>query len=163
LEHWDINALIDINGRTTSLEPTSKDIAFDKTGHPLCKAGHKLCPWGNDPIKDAHKYRCPLKGGKILSCSHVEECSPGNYGRTVYIKNHGDLRFNPRIPRNSEQYKKLYNERTACERINNRILNDYCLQHLKIRGRDHFSSFTMMIGICIHLDARYKVTHLSAT
>ncbi len=163
LEHWDINALIDINPRAASSEPTPKDITFDKTGHPLCKAGHKLCPWGNDPIKDAHKYRCPLKCGNIASCPYAQECSPGNYGRTVYIKHHADLRFHPRIPRDSEQYKKLYCKRTACERVNNRILNDYGLQHLRIRGRDHFPFFTMLIGICIHLDARYKVTHRSAT
>ncbi len=36
-------------------------------------------------------------------------------------------------------------------------INDYCLQNLKIWGRDHFSFWSMLIGICIHLDARYKV------
>lgn len=162
LEHWDINALIDINGRAKSSEYAPADIAFDKTGHPLCPAGHKMCPWGNDPIKDAHKYRCPLKCGRIVSCSHAGQCSPGNYGRTVYIKNHGDLRFHPRIPRDSEEYRQIYSERTACERVNDRVLNDYCLQHLKIRGKEHFSFWTMLIGICIHLDARYKAAHLYA-
>mgnify|MGYP007070151845 FL=1 len=77
---------------------------------------------------------------------------------TVYIKNHGDLRFHPQIPRDSEEYKKIYSERTACERLNNRFLNDYCLQFLKIRGKDHFSFWTMLAGICIHLDARCKVS-----
>ncbi len=162
LEHWDINALIDINGRAKSPGNTPADITFDKLGHPLCSAGHKMCPWGNDPIKDAHKCRCPLKCGRINSCPHAETCSPGKYGRTIYIKNHSNLRFQPRIPRDSEQYKKIYSERTACERINDRVLNDYCLQHLKIRGRDHFSFWGMLIGICIHLDARYKAAHLYA-
>lgn len=162
LEHWDINALIDINGRAKSSENAPADITFDKTGHPLCPAGHKMCPWGNDPIKDAHKYRCPLKCGRIESCPHAEKCSPGNYGRTVYIKNNCGLRFYPRIPRDSEEYKKIYSERTACERVNNRVLNDYCLQHLKIRGKDHFSFWTMLIGICIHLDARFKAANLYA-
>ena len=156
LEHWDINALIDINGRAKSSENAPDGVTFDKQGHPLCRAGHKMCPWGNDPVKDAHKYRCPLKCGRIASCPYEETCSPGSYGRTVYIKNHGDLRFQPRIPRDSEQYRKIYSERTACERVNDRVLNDYCLQHLKIRGRDHFSFWAMLIGICIHLDARYR-------
>ena len=160
LERWDINALIDINGRAKSSENAPADITFDKSGYPICPAGHKMCPWGNDPIKDAHKYRCPLKCGRIDSCPHAEKCSPGNYGRTVYIKNHGDLRFHTRIPRDSEEYKLIYSERTACERVNDRVLNDYCLQHLKIRGRDHFSFWTMLIGICIHLDARHKAAHL---
>lgn len=82
------------------------------------------------------------------------------YGRTVYIKNHADLRFHPRIPRDSEEYKDIYRQRTACERLNDRILNNSCLQHLKIRGRDHFSFWTMLIGICIHLDAQYKAACL---
>lgn len=160
LDHWGIHALIDINGRAKSSENAPDDITFDKNGHSLCPAGHKMCPWGNDPIKDAHKYRCPFKCGRIHSCPHAETCSPGSYGRTVYIKNNGDLRFHPCIPRDSERYRELYSERTACERVNDRILNDYCLQHLKIRGRDHFSFWAMLIGICIHLDARYKAAHL---
>lgn len=117
---------------------------------------------GNDPLKDAHKYRCPLKCDRIKECPYATECSPGSYGRTVYIKNKGDLRFQPRIPRDSQQYKDIYKERTACERVNDRVLNDYCLQSLKIRGRDHFSFWSMLIGICIHLDARYKAAHLYA-
>ena len=162
LKHWDINALIDINGRTKSSENSPDGITFDKDGHPLCPAGHKMSPWGNDPIKDAHKYRCPFKCGHIASCPNAGTCSPGSYGRTVYIKNNSDLRFHPRIPRDSEEYRKIYSERTACERVNDRVLNDYCLQHLKIRGRDHFSFWTTLIGICIHLDARYKAARLYA-
>lgn len=148
-----------MDGRSLLKTPPD-DITFDKCGHPICRAGHKMCSWGNDPVKDAHKYRCPYKCGRVDSCPYEAECSPGSYGRTVYIKNKGDLRFQPRIPRDSEQYRKIYSERTACERVNNRVLNDYCLQHLKIRGKDHFSFWTMLIGICIHLDARYKAAHL---
>ncbi|MCX4354151.1 MAG: transposase, partial [Lachnospiraceae bacterium] len=162
LERWDMNALIDINGRTKACENAPEDITFNKEGHPVCRAGHEMCPWGNDPVKDAHKYRCPWKCGRIKECPCAAECSPGSYGRTVYIKNKGDLRFQPRIPRDSQQYKDIYKERTACERVNDRVLNDYCLQSLKIRGRDHFSFWSMLIGICIHLDARYKVAHLYA-
>ena len=156
LEHWDINALIDINGRSTSYDGIPNDITLDKTGHPICRNGCRMCKWGNDPLKNAHKYRCPLKCGRIDSCAHESECSPGSYGRTLYIKNSGNLRFYPRIPRDSNEYKTIYSERTACERLNDRVLNDYRLQHMKIRGTDHFSFWTMIIGICIHYDARYK-------
>ena len=156
LEHFGINALIDINSRTKYSEYAPDDVSFDKNGHPFCRAGHAMCPWGNDYAKDAHKYRCPLKCGRVDSCPYVGECSSSDYGRTVYIKNFSDLRFQTRIPRDSDEYKEIYRERTACERLNDRILNNYCLQHLKIRGRDHFSFWTMLIGICIHLDARAK-------
>ena len=146
---------------STKSENYPDDISFDKQGKPLCRAGYKMVPWGNDPIKDAHKYRCPLKCGRIESCPCAAECVPEKkYGRTVYVKNEGDLRFHPAIPRDSQEYKDIYSERTACERVNNRVLNDYQLQFLKIRGIDHFSFWTMLIGICIHLDARCKAARL---
>ena len=90
---------------TTLGRKLSRKLVDDDTT-TLCKAGHKLCPWGNDPIKNTHKYRCSLKYGRITSCPHAEECSPRNYGRTVSIKNHNNLRFQPRIPRDLERYKK---------------------------------------------------------
>ena len=157
LDHFKINALIDINGRCNSSSIAPDDVTLDKEGKPYCMYGKKMVPWGNDPQKDAHKYRCPFKCGRIDSCPHAKECcGNGKYGRTVYIKNNGDLRFNTRIPRGSEEFKRIYRERTACERVNNRVLNDYQLQYLRIRGIDHFSFWAMLIGICIHLDARCK-------
>lgn len=162
LDHFGINALIDINGRCNKSSIAPDDVTLDKDGKPYCMYGKKMVPWGNDPRKDAHKYRCPYKCGRIDSCPHAQECcKDGEYGRTVYIKNDGDLRFNTRIPRGSDEYKRIYKERTACERVNNRVLNDYQLQYLKIRGIDHFSFWTMLIGICIHLDARCKTAALN--
>lgn len=162
LEHMDINALIDINGRNTTAPGLPSDITLDKNGHPLCKAGYKMYHWGYDRNKDADKYRCPCKctSSGICDCPCREECSKSRYGRTVYIKRKDDLRFHPRIPRGSVEYTRIYAERTACERVNNRVLNDYHLQDLKIRGDDHYSFWTMIIGLCIHLDARAKAGKL---
>jgi hypothetical protein len=42
LEHWDINALIDINSRCRTSENAPKDISFDKKGHPLCRCGIEM-------------------------------------------------------------------------------------------------------------------------
>lgn len=79
LEHWAINALIDINSRAKSSENAPDDITFNKKGHPVCKAGHEMCPWGNDPVKDSHKYRCPLKCGRIGKCPHAAEYLDARY------------------------------------------------------------------------------------
>ena len=98
-----------------------------------------------------------MKCGRKIYCQYQQYCSDSKYGRTVYIKATDDIRFSTRIPRFSDEYKKIYSERTACERVNNRVLNDYHLLSMKIRGTDHYSFWTMLIGICIHLDARYKV------
>lgn len=161
LEHWNINALIDINSRNGNTDGLPKDITLDKSGHPLCKAGFRMCSWGFDKNKQAQKYRCPMACGRVTQCHCSSECSKSSYGRTVYLPLHADLRFSPRIPRDSEQYQSIYKERTACERVNNRVLNDYHLLSLKIRGDDHYSFWTMIIGVCIHLDAWYKKRNLS--
>ena len=52
--------------------------------------------------------------------------------------------------------KKIYSQRTAMERINNRILNNYGLHRMFIHTKEHYSFMATMIGICIHLDACYK-------
>ena len=160
LDHFDINALIDLNGRTSSFDGLPEDITLNKQGHPLCRCGVEMCAWGRDPNKNnAHKFRCPLKCGRIDKCPYEKECCNGRpYGRTVYIHEDSSLRFYPKIPRDSDTFKDIYRERTSCERINNRILNDYCLQSLKIRGINHFSFWTMIICLCIHLDARQKAS-----
>ena len=158
LDRWDINALIDINKRGGSADGLPDDVSLDKEAHPLCRAGLRMCSWGYDKNKDARKFRCPLACGRVQECPFSPECKKSSYGRTVYIKNSSDLRFHPRIPRDSEQYKTIYNERSACERMNDRVLNNYHLQELRIRGDDHFAFWTMIIGICIHLDAWYKMS-----
>ncbi len=161
LDHHNINALIDINGRSkNAIDGMPVDITYDKEGHPCCKAGHRMYFWGHDKSRNADKYRCPLKckSSGICECNCQDECpSKSKYGRTFYVRDEGDLRFHPRIPRGSSKYAEIYSERTASERINNRVLNDYHLQEMKIRGIDHYSFWTMIIGICIHLDACYKV------
>lgn len=161
LDHWDINALIDINKRGGSSDGLPDDISLDKDAHPLCQAGLRMCSWGYDKNKDAQKFRCPLACNRVKECPCSLECRKSSYGRTVYIKNSSDLRLHPRIPRDSEQYKTIYSERSACERMNDSVLNNYHLQDLKIRGDDHFSFWTMIIGICIHLDAWYKMSSMS--
>lgn len=160
LEHWDINALIDLNGRNSTPDDLPEDISLDADGYPLCKAGFRMYHSGYDKVKHAVKYRCPYKCGKVCECPCSGECSPTRYGRTIYLKTSRNLRFHPRIPRGTELYRSIYKERTACERVNDRVLNDYYLQELKIRGDDHYSFWTMIIGICIHLDAWFKANKI---
>lgn len=145
-------AFIDLNKRSKAPDPI-EDITFDKNGSPRCKEDFRMVRFSYDRIKHAHKWRCPFAvRGIIPPC----KCTDSDYGRTIYIKDDADFRLYPEVPRDSEEYKLVYNNRTASERINQRILNDYHLQQMRIHNRKHYSFFTMMIGICIHLDARYK-------
>jgi hypothetical protein len=48
-------------------------------------------------------------------------------------------------------------ERTAAERVNDRILIDYGIENSAVRGKKRTSVMVTMAGINIHLDAQVKV------
>jgi len=64
----------------------------------------------------------------------------------VKTKADWDIRLYTEVPRGTEAYKKIYNQRTATERINNKILNEYGLHRMKIHTKKHYSFLTTMIG-----------------
>ena len=103
-----------------------------------------------------YKMAMPIGMQKISSCSCSNNCSPSPYGRVIHTKPSWDLRLFTKIPRDSKQWKTIYKIRTCSERINNRILNDYKIHSLRIRGKKHYSFMTMIASINIHLDARLK-------
>lgn len=153
---WNIRTFIDLNtnrGRPGSI-PDS--VSIDQDGTPLCMAGFRMVNWGYCKQKHSRKWRCPLACGKTDSCPCREKCSSSSYGRCVYTKPDWDIRLYTPVPRGTEEYKKIYNNRTSCERLNNRVLNDYHLHDMGIHTRKRYSFFTMIICICIHLDAQLK-------
>ena len=83
-------------------------------------------------------------------------CSPSPYGRVIYTKPEWDLRLFSRIPRGSEAWKDKMKQRTAAERINNRILNNYGVGSGHSRGKKRIEFMTTLAAINIHLDARLK-------
>lgn len=159
---WHINPLIDLNSKRGRPSTIPDKITIDKDGTPLCHAGLRMVNWGYSPARNDRKWRCPLKCGKVDQCDSQSSCSTSDYGRTIYTKPDWDVRLYPPIPRGTDKYKAIYKTRTSSERLNNRVLNDYHLHDLKIRGKKRFSFFTMVIGINIHLDARIKITKKAA-
>ena len=49
------------------------------------------------------------------------------------------------------------NERTAAERVNDRILNDYGVGNSGRRGKQRIAFFTLIAAINIHLDAQVNI------
>ena len=49
------------------------------------------------------------------------------------------------------------NERTAAERVNNRILHHYGIENFKARGKKRTSFFTTIAGFNVHLDAQLNL------
>ena len=106
--------------------------------------------------KTRRKWRCPLACRKIKECSCKQECSPSEYGRVIYTKPSDDPRIFTPVPRGTKAFKDIFKTRTCSERVNNRVLNDYKVEHMQTRGKKRYSFFTMIACILIHLDARLK-------
>ena len=153
---WNINPLIDLNSKNKGNSKYPPALSINEKGVPLCIAKHEMVHDGFEKDRSRHKWRCPYVCGKIESCSCSEQCSPSPYGRVIHTKPTWDIRLFTIIPRGSNQWKKIYKTRTCSERINNRILNDYKIHSLRIRGKKRFSFMTMIAGINIHLDAQIK-------
>jgi hypothetical protein len=149
-----ISAFIDLNSKCGRPKTIPDTIKIDKNGTPICQEGRCMVPNGYDKTKGYLMWRCPF--GKEHACKCKNNCSTAKYGRVIKTRPDWDIRLYTDVPRGTEAYKKIYNQRTATERINNRILNDYGLHRLMIHRKSHYSFLTAMIGICIHLDARFK-------
>ena len=155
LDHFNINAVIALNSKNKGNFKYPLHLSIDENGVPICSGGNKMVAYGfNAKDRCRLKWRCPRVLGKTEACSACENCSKSAYGRVVYTKPSWDLRLFAKIPRGSERWKLKMNERTAAERVNNRILNNYGIENSKVRGKKRISFFTTIAGFNIHLDAQ---------
>ena len=161
MQHYGIRPFIDLNTKRGRPETLPPELAIDKDGTPLCQDGHRMVFYGYDASRHRLKWRCPAVMGKCDSCPCP--CSPSPYGRVIYTKPDWDIRLYTPVTRGTDEYKNIYKMRTCTERINNRILNDYGLHRMVLHTVKRYSFMATIIGICIHLDARYKQMSLLKT
>jgi hypothetical protein len=154
LNHWKINAVIALN-KTAKGYQKYPQCTVNENGVPICPAGREMVYWGYSAKDRCRiKWRCPHVCGKCESSVACGGCSPSAYGRVVYTKPEWDLRLFNAIPRGSERFKSKMKERTAAERVNNRILHHYGLENSKMRGKKRISFLAAVAGFNIHLDAQ---------
>jgi len=158
LHQWDINAVIDLNPKNKGNNKYPSYLKITDKGVPICPAGHEMiyngfC--GKDRCRI--KWRCPRVLGKAPPTDACASCSPSSYGRVIYTKPDWDLRLFTKIPRGSLKWKLNMNQRTAAERVNNRILNHYGIEQSKNRGKKRISFFTTIAAFNVHLDAQLKL------
>lgn len=153
LHKWGINAVIALhntnNGNYKYLPPIRVD-----NGVPICPGGNPMIHNGFCGNKDRCriKWHCPKACGKPFE--NCVGCSATSYGRTVYTKPEWDLRYFTAIPRGSARFKSKMKERTAAERVNNRILHHYGVEDGRYRGKKRIAFFVTIAAINIHLDAQ---------
>ena len=156
LEEWRIDAVIAL-GKPISRKgkfPVPIDYA---DGTPICLSGFRMVYCGEGLKRPRCKWRCPRVMGKTEGGTECAGCSNSPYGRTVYTKPSWDSRIFCNIPRGTDSWKKLFDSRTASERVNNRILNDYGVGSTRRWSKNRIAFITLMAAINIHLDAQIKV------
>jgi hypothetical protein len=92
---------------------------YDRTSHPIVR--HQMAYHGYEPQRGTLKYRCPARH-EGWTCPHDAVCNDGKrYGLTVRVKSDIDLRRFPPVPRATKKFERLYDGRTAVERVNSRL------------------------------------------
>jgi hypothetical protein len=106
-------------------------IPIDDSGTPLCPAGARMRHHGYDKKDQIHLYACPAKrltrrDGRYeyvfdpKRCPLQQDCAPHTpMGPWVRIPAKDNFRLFPPIPRSSDRFKLLYNQRSSTERKNN--------------------------------------------
>ena len=136
---------------TKALFPDRRDnIVYDYKGTVYCQ-----CPKSNERYEMAYcgfekdrktlKYKCPA-AAYGMKCKGYEQCSEGTKGKLVRIPLEIDRRVFVPIARSSYKWRRIYNGRTAVERVNSRIDLSFGFEHHFIRGK---AKMTMRVGLAM--------------
>ena len=98
---------------------------------PLCPSGYRMTYWGRDG--DCLKGRCPVVAGQVDQCRCFGRCSSSEYGAVWKVDVHKDLRKMPGLGRETNKFRRLYDKRSAVERVNARLKEYLLADDLTIR------------------------------
>lgn len=159
-KQWKIKPFIALNKRNSD-KVQLQNIQTTGCGVPICADGYKMLNWGFDAKKYRVKYRCPMVTGKVQACPFDSNCNKTPYGKTVCVRLAENLRLLTPVPRDSVEWVDTYKQRSAAERVNNRILTDYQLECPKRYGKKKIAFFAFLNAINVHLDAQVKFGNVS--
>lgn len=148
-----------IDPNVRSKRKASSDQEYlDPNGNMICKAGIPMYNVGWDRTNQCTRFQCPCKIKKsgVEKCPLSDPCSSRPKGRIINYRP-DSLRNKYLCLRHQDSWKSVYKNRTSCERVNNRILNDYRLHQTKVRGRKRLLIHILMGFINIHTDAWLKI------
>ena len=151
-----IQPFIDLNLGNTKKTTDYHGVSIGPDGIPVCIAGLKMKSNGNDQRRQYAKFRCPLASGSTCSCD--SPCSSAKYGRTCSIPLQSNIRLYNSPPRSSDEWKSIYNSRTASERCNKRMKIDYLLESARHRSSKFWYIRSYLIMMLLHLDAWYTIS-----
>ncbi len=154
-----------IQNRTFQLEEPEKvlggrtplNIVYDQTGTIYCynnvsnpPVRNAMAYIGHEAERGTLKYRCPARHHD-WACPSDAVCNGGrDYGLTVRVKQEIDLRRFPSIPRATKQFERLYDGRTAVERVNGRLKIFWGIDDGQVYGARRFHAHVGAVMV-VHL------------
>jgi hypothetical protein len=118
---------------------------YDRTSQPIVR--HPMAFNGYEAERGTLKYRCPARH-EGWTCPHDAVCNEGKeYGRTLRVKCEIDLRRFPPIPRATKKFERLYDGRTAVERVNGRVKIFWGADDGNVVGARRFHAFVGAVMI----------------
>lgn len=115
LKACDICAFIDLNSKCGRPKTIPDTIRIDKNDTPLCDTDLPMLPNGQDKCKGYLMWRFPY--GKDHADKCAQNCTNATYRRVIKTRLEWDIRLHTDVPFGTDAYKKIYNQRTATERI----------------------------------------------
>lgn len=152
-----IKPVIDIRDNWKDTEETKllnperiDNVVYDYRGTVYCHCPssnerYEMAFCGFEKDRRALKYRCPSAAYGDW-CRGFAECSEGTKGKIVRIPLETDRRIFVPIARSSYKWKRIYNGRTAVERVNSRIDMSFGFEHHFIRGK---AKMTLRAGLAL--------------
>jgi hypothetical protein len=120
-------------------DETGTIYCYDRTSQPIVR--HRMAYIGYEPKRGTLKFRCPARH-EGWPCPHDAACNTDkSYGRTLRVKCEIDLRRFPPIPRATKKFERLYDGRTAVERVNGRLKVFWGADDGNISGARRFHGF----------------------
>jgi len=136
---------------------TPLNIVYDQAGTVFCydnvsepPVRHGMAYIGHEAERGTLKYRCPARHYGF-DCPSDAQCNGDrDYGLTVRVKQEIDLRRFPSIPRATKQFERLYNGRTAVERVNARLKIFWGVDDGQVYGARRFHAHVGAVMV-VHL------------
>ena len=99
-----------------------------------------MIPVGYDAERGAHRFVCPVKHYGA-ECSGSCDCS---LAKTVRVPLCTDRRIFTEVGRTQYQWKRIYNGRTAVERVNGRLDVSFGFEVRRVRGKNKMELFAAL-------------------
>lgn len=142
-------------GENTKMAKGSANVVYDHRGNVSCLCPKTLKPHetrygGYERGRESLKYLCPARA-KGITCSGQAACKTG---RQIRIPLSEDRRVFTPVARSSHPWSRLYDLRTAVERVNSRVDGAFMFERHYIRGKEKMearvtTAFIVMLAMAL--------------